>query len=477
MKKTLSTLFLLAPLLVLAQWNDPRIGSVGKEHPRTQFNSYERRDDAVTYNPDKSDYYLSLNGDWGFMLSNSGEKFDTAFLNGERGNYDVSPIPGFYGVVSVESLKNITPPQLPQDNKVGLYRQFAAIPVGWLDRDIFIKIKGIRTGVGLYVNGNYVGYAEDGAVPAEFNISKFVSDGTNVIVLAVYEWTTGSWLENNALGGVGIAAGVSLYSQPRVHIEDFFIRTTIDSTFTKGIAALDIVLVNNNNYENAAEAWFDLMDHTGKVVRYNYREAVIPGMGGRDTVSFTFEIPNAKFWSASDPYLYSLMFRVKHNGRFTEYIPYKIGIKKVEGSSEGFTINGRSEEIKTVEYTTIELDPDVIRADMKLLKSQGVNSIMCTYHPDKNLLYRICGEEGIYVFEYADIDSSITGDNKAEGGSLGNNPQWLNSYMGRTEDSYFTNRNHTSVIYFGIPENAGKGFNVYRINKKLKDLTQDFYIN
>jgi len=470
MKRTALLFLLLIPFLSSGQWNQPA-GSVGKEYPRTDFNSYERRDDAVTLDPERSDYYLSLNGEWGFTISDPGS-LNPAFLSGERGSYDTKPVPGYWDNMTPTALDGLTAPQLPSDNRAGIYRQFVTIPVGWLDRDIFVKVKGLKSGAGLYINGNYVGYAEDSSVSAEFNISKFVSDGTNVIAIAVYKWTTGSWMENASLTGTGIEAGVSLYSQPRVHIQDFFVRTSTDADHKKGFIDMDIVVVNNSNYESAAEAWFDLMDHNGKVVRYNYKEIIVPGTGGKDTVSFRAEVPNAKLWCTNDPYQYSLMLRVKHNGRFTEYIPYKVGIRNIEANGEVVNLNGQAVTLNSYEYNYngTGFRKETIKDELMDLKKQGYNIISCAYHPDKNLVYSICDELGILVTDVINIDASLTGNSKAEGGTLGNNPDFVNPYVQRTEEAYYNSRNHTSVIELNFSEKAGRGYNIYRVNQKLKEL-------
>ena len=476
MKKILLSLCSLSAVLSAvgqpAFWGNEKISADNKEPSRTQFVSYDRRDDAETFVEDKSPFFLPLNGEWLFRRTEGPGAADTAFLAGEGEGTRVS-VPGLWTDTPASELEAMKAPMLPEANPVGQYRAEAMIPVFWLDRDIFIRVAGARPGVTLYVNGRRVGYSEDAGAPAEFNIRPYVKEGRNVIGLEIPKWTTGSRLENGDLRGAGIEGGVWLYSQPRVHIADFSVNTALDSAGRNGVLDLSIILEDSFNSDEQATVYFDLMDAAGNVVRYNYREVTVPGVGGRDTVRFEAAVPNVMAWSPDSPYLYRMMLRVRHEGYFKEYIPYKLGFQELKRGEDGrWYVNGKPLLIKGVnyEYAGGTVDEKSLRAELARLKAAGVNALKCHYHPLKNRLYELCAEYGFYICDGVNIDSFLSGDSRYMGGTLANDPAWLDAHLFRVENAWRHNRNHTGLVMWSLGERSGIGYNLYKAYDRMREL-------
>lgn len=471
---SIAFLSFFAPLTLLAQWNDAAKMNEGKEPARTQFISYDRRDDASTYDPAKSPFFRSLNGEWRFLIVNDPSNIDDSFymLSGMAG--EPMAVPGYWAEVSSGDYEGIKPPKLPVNNAVGQYRLYVDIPVGWLDRDIFIRLDGIKSGAALYVNGKYVGYSENSSVPAEFNISKYVTDGRNYLGLEIYKYTTGTWLESGTMTGSGIESGVYLYSQPKVHIQDFIIKAELDSIGKTGLLTLDVIVANNFNVDNQAEIWYDLMDAKGDIIRYNSRPVTVEGKGGVDTVRFEAKVPNVKAWSAETPNLYQVMLRTRYNGRFTEYIPFKVGFKTVKTVADGaFSVNGKPVTVRAADINEKGLAPDekAMREHLRRLKQDGVNSLKLITHPSRAAFLQLCDELGFYVLDYVNIDASLSGTSMSEGGSLGNNPAWVQNYIDRAQENYSAERNYASVTGWALNESAGPegAYNIYRLQKYMRE--------
>ncbi len=436
-----------------AAWSDPATPAVNRQASRTRFMAYDRREDAETFQNEKSPYYLSLNGEW----------------RGE--NAPPTQFPGRWTTASADELKGLQPPALPAENPVARFSKTIDIPVLWLDRAIYVHIGGLQPGGTLYVNGRAVGYSEDSGAPVEFEISDYVTDGRNTLTLEFHKWTTGAWLENNLLNGSGVVGEVYLYSQPKIHIQDFEIRATLDSTLTRGIFAIDIIAANGFNNAEKAQFWFDLEDAQGKVIRYSYKEVEIAGRG-LDTIRFEYPVGAIKPWSAESPNLYQVILRTNYGGRFREYIPFKVGFRQLDYRKGNWCINGKPIIFKGVNYATtaVTADEKSMRDYLLRLKQGNVNAIRVGYHPMKARLYELCNELGLYVCDQANLDSSLTGESLTVGGTLGNRPAWLASHLQRVENSVYASRNYSCVVMRSLGGHAGEGFCIYHAYNRMKEL-------
>ncbi len=87
----------------------------------------------------------------------------------------------------------------------------------------------------VYINGTYVGYSQGSKTPAEFNITKYLKEGKNLIALQMFRWSDASYLESqDMLRMSGIERDVYLYSRPKVYISDYHAKTTLDDSYKNG---------------------------------------------------------------------------------------------------------------------------------------------------------------------------------------------------------------------------------------------------
>ena len=454
-------------------WQDVQVTQENREPSRTTFMSYANGENAVTMDYSKSAFYVSLNRKWDFHLASGPADlahFQVSYYAGEQTQIAV---PGYFAETSVDDFAGLKPPALPAENKIGQYRTQVEIPVLWLDRDIFFRVEGLKGGLTLYINGTRVGYAEESGTPAEFNIAPYVTDGTNTISMDITQRKTGDWLENGTIDGAGIEGGAYVYSQYKIHIHDFVVETSFDSLKnTTGVMDLAIEVVNNFNFPDSITVYYDLRDAQGKPVRYNTRETVVPGQGGRDTVRFQGKLADVKKWSPESPYLYQLVMRIRYQGRFTEYVPFMIGFRELAMDGGTYTLNGKPLEIRGQQYDYSGISPDdkTMRADLAKLKQNKVNAIKCGYHPRKARLYELCDELGLLVCDEVNIDTSLTGEDRAVGGTLSNDPAWVGAYLHRMENTWRANRNRSGLILYSIGKGPGIGYNIYQSYVRMKAL-------
>ena len=476
----------------LPYWQDIQTVSVNKEPARTAFMTYENRTQALTQNYANSPYYLLLNGIWNFYYVDAYKNLPVGIEQpGANIAWTDIKVPGNWEVQGHGTAiytnhgyewkpRNPQPPQLPEANPVGVYQRDFEIPAHWNGRDIYLSLDGAKSGVYVYVNGKEVGYSEDSKNTAEFKLNKYLKEGKNSLVLKIFRWSTGSYLECQDFWRIsGIERDVFLFSQPKNHIRDFQVVSTLDNTYKKGIFKL-ATAVQTESLQNDLSLTYELLDAQGNTVA--------KGTQKNDKINqiFEAEIPNVKTWTSEHPNLYQLLITLKEGNKVTEVIPYKVGfrrfeIKEIEEKAEDgkpyvcFFVNGQPIKLKGVNihehnpetghYVTEEL----MRKDFELMKQHNINTVRLCHYPQSNKFYELCNELGLYVYDEANIESHGMYYNLRKGGTLGNNPEWLKPHMYRTINMYERNKNHPSIAIWSLGNEAGNGYNFYQTYLYLKE--------
>ena len=476
----------------LPYWQDIQTVSVNKEPARTAFMTYENRTQALTQNYANSPYYLLLNGIWNFYYVDAYKNLPVGIEQpGANIAWTDIKVPGNWEVQGHGTAiytnhgyewkpRNPQPPQLPEANPVGVYQRDFEIPAHWNGRDIYLSLDGAKSGVYVYVNGKEVGYSEDSKNTAEFKLNKYLKEGKNSLVLKIFRWSTGSYLECQDFWRIsGIERDVFLFSQPKNHIRDFQVVSTLDNTYKNGIFKL-ATAVQTESLQNDLSLSYELLDAQGNTVA--------KGTQKNDKINqiFEAEIPNVKTWTSEHPNLYQLLITLKEGNKVTEVIPYKVGfrrfeIKEIEEKAEDgkpyvcFFVNGQPIKLKGVNihehnpetghYVTEEL----MRKDFELMKQHNINTVRLCHYPQSNKFYELCNELGLYVYDEANIESHGMYYNLRKGGTLGNNPEWLKPHMYRTINMYERNKNHPSIAIWSLGNEAGNGYNFYQTYLYLKN--------
>ena len=473
----------------LPYWKDIQTVGVNREPARTAFMTYENRDQALTMDKAQSPYYQLLNGTWNFYYVDA---YKDLPANIEQPGADIKwtdiKVPGNWemqghGIAIYTNHgyewkpRNPKPPQLPEATPVGVYQRDFEVPANWDGRDIFLSIDGAKSGVYVYVNGKEVGYSEDSKNTAEFKLNKYLKEGKNSLVLKIFRWSTGSYLECQDFWRIsGIERDVFLFSQPKSHVQDFLVQSTLDDTYKNGIFKLAVDVAE----AQGVTAAYELLDAQGKVVAEGSK-----GVNGKK-VYFETELADVKTWTSEHPNLYQLLITLKEGDKVTEVIPYKVGfrrfeIKEIEEKSENgkpyicFFVNGQPIKLKGVNIhehnpaTGHYMTEELMRKDFELMKQHNINTVRLCHYPQSNKFYDLCNEFGIYVYDEANIESHGMYYNLSKGGTLGNNPEWLKPHMDRTINMYERNKNHPSIAIWSLGNEAGNGYNFYQTYLYLKN--------
>ena len=479
-------------------WRDINTVKVNKEYPRTEFMTYNTRQEALKGSFTNSSNYKSLNGKWNFYYTDSYKNLpDNIESSSSNVKWNKINVPGnwemqgfgtaIYTNTSYEfQPRNPQPPHLPEANPVGVYQREFEIPSSWNGKNIFLHIDGAKSGVYVYINGKEVGYSEDSKDPAEFLINKYINNGSNSLVIKIFRWSTGSYLECQDFWRLsGIERDVFLTSEPKVGVKDFYVISTLDDSYKNGIFKLDIALANTTATNKKVEVAYNLIDRDGKNILSNELSSDVKP-AKLDTVTFNGNVNNVATWTSEHPNLYKLLITVKEDGKVTEVIPFNVGFRRFEMkpidkiSANGkpyvcFFVNGQPLKMKGVnihehnENTGHYVTEDIMRKDFELMRQNNINSVRLCHYPQSRRFYELCDEYGLYVYDEANIESHGMGYDTKKGGTLGNNPDWIIPHMDRTINMYERNKNYPSLTFWSLGNEAGNGYNFYQTYLWIKN--------
>ncbi len=493
-------------LRALPYWKDVNVVQVNKEYPRTPFMTYDNKSDALNTRFEESKYYISLNGTWKFFFVDGYKQLpenvtdSTVSLSGWKdikvpGNWEMQ---GFGTAIYVNHpyefverdpktrYPKMAAPYLPEENPVGVYRREIEIPQEWNNREIFLKIDGAKSGVYVYINGKEVGYSEDSKTAAEFRINKYVKPGKNALVLKIFRWSTGSYLECQDFWRIsGIERDVYLWSQPKASLRDFRVRSTLDDSYKNGIFELKTTVSNYDNEVLYGEVAYELLDAAEKVVASGSKPIGVQARG-ENAITFSAELPNVLTWTSEAPNLYKLLITVKKDGESAgEVVPYPIGFRRFEikpvktgdRTDRLFLVNGQPIKLKGVNihetnpktghYVTEEL----MRKDIELMRQNNINTVRFAHYPQSRRFYELCNEYGLYVYDEANIESHGWYYGQQ---SLAKQPEWEQAHLDRTVNMFEQNKNQPSVAIWSLGNEAGNGINFFHTYKFLKDQERGF---
>lgn len=472
---------------------------VNTENPRSSFMTYANKERAMTLRYEESKWYRSLNGIWKFYYADTDRllppDISSAHVNTEGwndivvpGNWEVQGfgIPLYTNQPYEFQPRNPNPPHLPKDIPVGVYTRKFSVPSDWKGRDIYLNIGAAKSGVYVYINGKNAGYSEDSKTPAEYIINEYLRPGENTLTLKIYRWSTGSYLECQDFWRIsGIERDVTLWSQPKASVNDFCVKSTLDDSFQNGIFKLTYKLRNRSDKKVNMRIDCELIDNQGKSVwKHSAGKKICKNAATVDSTDLV-TLPNVLTWTSEHPNLYTLLIRTTVDGH-TDIIPYHVGFRRIEikeinefdNNGKPYScllINGKPVKIKGVNihehnpetghYVTEEL----MRKDFELMKQNNINAVRLCHYPQGHRFYELCDEYGLYVYDEANIESHGMHYDLRKGGSLGNNPEWLESHLYRTRNMFEKSKNYPCVTFWSLGNEAGNGYNFYNTYLFLKE--------
>ncbi|WBL24678.1 glycoside hydrolase family 2 TIM barrel-domain containing protein [Zunongwangia sp. HGR-M22] len=475
-------------------WENPLVTSINREPARATAYSYKNIEDALIGDRNRSRLKM-LNGQWHFKYAVNFQNGPSEFYRKQVKNWDTIEVPSNWELKgydipiyksAVYPFRPINPPSVPKvTNGVGSYQRNFTVPVDWKDHIITLHFGGVSSAFKVWINGDFLGYGQDSFLPSEFNITPYLKEGENTLSVQVLRWSDGSYLEDQDHWRLsGIQREVFLMAEPKLHIEDFFFQGKLDKNYTDALFQLrpEVQNLTDDTIKNhrLEVQLYDPENHPvfEKALDTAVSEIINESYPRLDNVRFGFfekQIKNPKKWSAEVPNLYTLLMILKDaEGNISEVKASKIGFRSIEFSKEDskLLINGK----ETYVYGVNRHDHHPVRGkamtrkdmeeDIKTIKRFNFNLIRTSHYPNDPYIYELCDKYGLMVMDEANLETH------GIGGKLSNDPEWNHAYMERMTRMVERDKNHPSIIFWSLGNEAGTGPN----HASMAGWTHDFDI-
>jgi beta-galactosidase len=480
---------LLFGCFVLSSWaqatlppeiEDPQCLGINKEPFHATLMPYASLKQALTAKRSASAFSKSLNGMWKFHWVTRPELRPVDFY---KPDFDVSgwkeiPVPSnwqiegygtpYYrnnGYTFQKDWPHVlaTPPTnytaYVERDPVGSYRREFEVPSAWDGRRIFLTFDGVDSAFFLWINGEKVGFSVNSRNAAEFDITKYLKPGKNLLAAEVYTYSAGSYIEDQDMWRLsGIFRNVTLWSAPQIHIRDFFIKTDLDANYQNATLSATVKVHNYSDQPAAARSLtVELYDAKGRVVTKT--QAAVPALNSdaETSVDVSFPVTDPAKWTAETPNLYTTVLKL--DGQQPEIISSKTGFRKIEIKDRVFMVNGVPVKLKGVNrhenwpdtghYVTEE---KMIR-DLEVLKQGNVNHVRTCHYSDDPRWYELCDEYGIYLNAEANCECH------GYYGILDHEPKYEKAIVDRSVANVENFKNHPSIIIWSLGNECGGGTN------------------
>lgn len=461
-------------------WENPEVSAINRDKSRVTAYSFASIEEAIAGDREQSGRYQSLNGEWDFFFAEGLADVPANFFATKATGWDKIEVPSNwemkgYGIPiytsSIYPFRPINPPYLPTtNNNVGLYQRSFSIPANWDGMTITLHFGGVSSGFKVWVNDQFVGYAEDSRLPSEFNVTPFLKAGENRVSVEVIRWSDGAYLEDQDHWHLsGIHREVYLMAEPKLRIADFHYQTKLDEDYKDAVLSIRPRLENLTG--DTVEGYTleaNLFDQAGQAVlaepltkdAYAVMAEEYPRL---DNVKFGMletRVANPLKWSDETPNLYTLVLTLRdENGAVTESKSCKLGFRSIEFDPETskLLINGKLTYLYGVNRHDHHaekgkaLSREDIRNDVRQIKQFNFNCIRTAHYPNDPYFYDLCDQYGILVIDEANFETH------GLGGKLANDPQWFDAHLQRVVRMVERDKNHPSVIIWSLGNEAGRG--------------------
>ena len=484
------------------KWLDnPEIFRVNQLDAHSDHNYYMSYEDIK-----KKENHLqqSLNGQWEFNFSKNVMSRPEKFYedNFDASNFDQIMVPGHIELAGYDKIRYINT-MYPWEGKeyhrgaysmegtgdeAGMFSEAEYNPVGSyikkfdLDQQlcgkrIRICFEGVEEAMYVWLNGQFVGYAEDSFTPSEFDLTPFIKEKENVLAVQVHKMSTAAFLEDqDFFRFFGIFRNVTLKAVPDVHMEDVWFQPVLNKNNKSG--KISVIMKVSTQKEQKVNARFILRDREG--VKLVEASTLLEKNNGELIGTIETNVENIKLWDNHNPYLYHAYVELTTlNNELLEVIPYDIGFRRIEIIDKVMYLNG--ERLIITGVNRHEWNPktgrcigmEEMNADMDCLLRNNINAVRTCHYPDQIPWYYLCDEAGIYMMAETNLESHGTfqklGAIEPSCSVPCSIPQWKEAVLDRARNNFETFKNHTSVLFWSLGNESYAGDNIEAMNDFFKE--------
>lgn len=488
------------------------ITSLNREPAHSLWGAYESEAQAKSCDRQVSKWVECLDGSWNFAFFDKADIADSCFIkeDGSRneetgwaqinvpGNWEMQGfgVPIYTNVSYSWDLKNAdqaekgahalrpykdekwvpNPPFLPKENAAGIYHREFEVKKEWLERDIFLRFNGVESAFFLWINGEKAGYSEDSKLPCEFNITRFLKEGTNSILLKVVQFSKGTYLEDQDYWILsGIFRSVFLCAKPKKRILDWKIDANPDiirhsvafseKEAVNGLIRADVKINRFEGYGNC-KIRMTVYDKEGILLGEfcssvmacaDYRMAERPTAC---TARMEGLIKDIRPWFPEDPTLYTVTFTLFDEAdEAVDFESSRIGFRDIRIENNLVKLNGKRLIVRGVNrhehsaYSGRSVSKERMIEEIKLMKSLNINSVRTCHYPDDPIWYDLCDEYGLLLVCECNLETH------GVMGELSHNPAWAENFLERAKRMVLTHKDHPCIYSWSLGNESGTGPN------------------
>jgi beta-galactosidase len=467
-------------------WENPLVVQINKQKAHAMISPYSCEEDALLSH--KSPFEYSLNGDWRFFYS-VGPSVSESFTKKDFDDthWDIVKLPCvwqlqgygtpyYYAYSYPQSIatKKKDIPTISHDlQEIGVYRKEFELPVDITDKQVFLTFGAAKAALEVYINGEFVGFSKGSMTPHEFNVSEYLSAKENMLVVKVYRYSDGTYLEDQDMWFFsGLYRDITLRLEESIFVRDMYVRSELNDDLSSANLLVDIELANYS-FPQDVEVNTYLINEDRVLI--GHKELLL---SDNPTISFNQIIDKPKLWSTEYPNLYSVLVELKTN-KYKTYYSIKTGFRRIEIKGNEIYFNQKKLMIKGVNRhdfnpeTGWYVNEDLYIKDLQIMKASNINAIRTSHYPNDPLLYKLCDEWGMLIMDECDVESHGVRRKNVPG----SNPLWTLSVVDRMERMVLRDRNHVSIFFWSLGNEAGDGENFVEMRKTAEklDKTRPFH--
>ena len=371
----------------------------------------------------------------------------------------------------------LRPPQIPwDDTPVGSYVRTFTLDPALEGKRVCVSFQGVERAFYCWCNGHFVGYSEDSFTPADFDLTPFLQAGENRLCVEVYKNCSGSWLEDqDFFRFFGIFRPVYLYAKPALHIEDLWLRASLEPDNTTGVLAprLRLSAADGASLEGCtlrctvaapggAVLWDAPMPLREDGSGYVYGQPV--------------RLPGIRKWDHEDPALYTVTLTLRDAaGALQETVPYQTGFRRF-GLREGvMELNGKRIVFNGVnrhEWNPASgraIGPEDMHRAIETFRRNHINAVRTCHYPDQTLWYELCDCNGIYMIDEANLESHGSwqkmGAVEPSWNVPGSRPEWRDCVVDRARSMFERDKNHTAILIWSCGNESYAGEDILAMSE------------
>ena len=531
----------------LAWLDDPEVFRVGQLKAHSDHHFF---DGEETYQKQEESLCQCLNGTWQFAWSKNpaGRPADFYREDADVSGFGTIQVPGHMELAGFDRIHYINT-MYPWEgheyrrpaktgfgeqkgqfseaeyNPVGSYRCVFDLKPALRNRRVCISFEGVEKAMYVWLNGRFVGYAEDSFTPSDFDLTPWIREKGNVLAVEVYKHSTASYLEDQDFFRFsGIFRNVVLYAKPELHVEDLWAKPVLEADGKTGSFSMELTV-------SARDA---AADKTGKMGSVSWRivdkesdsnqaartilaegekainrvkvnddtdvktctvcENQKPANEGsqlevadRTILASRIHIqipeqllPDVHPWSHEDPFLYLLEIRVKNaRGEIVEIVPYEIGFRRIVMDQGIMTLNGKRLILHGVNRHEWSAEGGRViteaqmRWDMDCFHAHNIDSVRTCHYPDQIPWYYLCDREGIYVMAETNLESHGSWQKMGAVEPSWNIPgcakTWEAAVVDRASTNFELLKNHPSILFWSLGNESYAGDGIRAMQQMLEE--------